>query len=77
MRAMTSLDVSRLVGKEYVPMAKDVIRMVTIQVTIQFLLAIGGDGVAFLTQEFMLLLVYIVIGVALYWMVIRRVVNVV
>lgn len=72
--AVWSLDLSGLVGKEYVPFVQDVIRMVCIQLTIQLLYHLNAPaGTAFLTSDFVMLLVYIVLGVMLYWLVLRKV----
>lgn len=68
-------DMSGLVGKEYVPFVQDVIRMVCIQITIQLLYHLNAPtGTAFFTSDFVMLLVYIVLGVMLYWLVLRKVV---
>jgi hypothetical protein len=60
-------------NKEYVEFVNDVVRMVTIQVMIQFLFSINA-GVAFFSVDFFLLLIYIVLGVCVYWLVVKRLV---
>jgi hypothetical protein len=69
--AMFTVPLSKLVGPEYLPLANDLVRMICIQVTIQLMIFLGSDGGAFFTAEFMLLLIYIVMGVLLYWLVVR------
>ena len=72
---MTSLYTVTLANKEYLPMVEDILRMMTIQVTLQFLLYINNAEAAFFTADFFLLLVYIVLGVCVYWLIIKRCVS--
>lgn len=69
--AMFTVPVSSLVGKEYIPLVDDVVRMVCIQCTIQLMIFLGG-GAAFFTSDFVLLVIYVVLGVMLYWLVVRK-----
>jgi hypothetical protein len=71
------LDVSAIVGSEYLPLVDDVIRMVCVQVTIQLMVYLSGSSASFFTSEFALLLVYVVLGVMLYWLVVRKIVGIV
>ncbi len=71
------LDVSSLVGPEYLPLVDDVIRMVCIQVTIQLMVYLSGNGASFFSSDFGLLVVYVVLGVMLYWLAVRKVVAIV
>ena len=64
-------------NKEYVGMVDDILRMVTIQVTIQFLYYINSTETAFFTSDFFLLIVYVVLGVCLYWLVIKKLIHLV
>lgn len=70
-------DLSAVVGKEYVPMIEDVVRMVCIQLTIQVLLWINDPSptVSLLSVEFFVLVVYIVLGVLLYWLIFKKLVS--
>jgi hypothetical protein len=69
----TTLYTFKLPNKEYVPMMDDISRMVIIQLTIQFLYYINNkDGEGFFTLDFFLLLVYIVLGVCLYWLIFKK-----
>ena len=58
--------------KEYIPVIEDVLRMVTIQVTLQFLYFINNDNVGFFTADFFLLILYVVLGVCVYWLIIKK-----
>jgi len=61
-------------NKEYIPLIYDVLRMLSIQITLQFLYYINSEESAFLTIDFFLLLIYIVLGVCVYWLIIKKVV---
>ncbi len=70
---METLYTVDLQNKEYVGMIDDVLRMVTIQFMIQFLLFINNPSeVSFFSIDFMLLVLYIVLGVCVYWLVIKK-----
>ncbi len=69
-----SLYVVNVSNKEYVEFINDIVRMVTIQVMIQFLFSINSEGVAFFSVDFFLLLLYIVLGVCVYWLIVKRLV---
>lgn len=73
---MDSLYTLSLPSKEYVGMMDDIARMIIIQFTIQFLYFINNkEGEAFFTLDFFLLLVYIVLGVSLYWLIFKKAVS--
>ena len=59
--------------KEYIPLIEDISRMVIVQMTIQFLYYINNkDGEGFFTMDFLLLLIYIILGVCIYWLIFRK-----
>lgn len=59
--------------KEYLEMINDIVRMVTIQVSIQFLFFINSPGkVDFFSADFILMLIYMVLGVCVYWLIIKK-----
>ena len=70
--AFFKVHVTRLLGAEYVPFVEDVVRMVSIQATIQLMVFLSGGG-SFFTADFLMLVVYVVLGVMLYWLVMRKV----
>jgi hypothetical protein len=72
-RALYAVDLSRFMGPDYAPLANDVVRMISIQCAIQLLNVVLG-GAAFFSADFLTLVFYIVLGVALYWLAVRRVV---
>lgn len=69
----TALYTINVPNKEYIPMIEDISRMVIVQLTIQFLYFINNkDGDAFFSIDFLLLLVYIVLGVCIYWLIFKK-----
>lgn len=73
---MEALYVIQLPNSEYIGMVEDVLRMVIIQTVIQFLYCINSNGgVPFFSLDFILLLIYIMLGVCVYWLVIKKLVQ--
>ena len=70
----TSLYVVTVSNKQYLDMINDVVRMLTIQFMIQFLYFINGSSEAFFSVDFILLMFYVVLGVCVYWLVIKKLV---
>ena len=60
---------------EYVPFIEDLMRMVTIQVTMQLLMVF--QGAATLDMSFVVYLTQVLVGVAAYWLVVRRTAGVI
>ena len=72
---MESLYVINVKNKEYIDFINDVLRMVTIQWMIQFLFYINNPSdVVFFSADFFLLLIYIILGVCVYWLIIKKLV---
>lgn len=73
---LIEVDVTREWGPGYAVFLEDVLRMLCIQFTIQILLYCSSDSgtMSFLSTQFLLMIVYVVLGVALYWLVLKRVV---
>ena len=67
---------NRLGGEEYVHMCNDFLRMVAIQTTLQLMVFLSNPSeTAFISAEFILVLIYILIGLSLYWLVLRKLVT--
>lgn len=74
--SLFTVNISDTIGSEYTSLMEDLLRMLCIQLTIQVMLYFSGDvGNSFITREFMLLLIYVEMGVLLYWLVMRKVVS--
>jgi heme/copper-type cytochrome/quinol oxidase subunit 4 len=73
---MDSFYIVDIPNKEYIELINDICRMVIIQITIQFLFYINNNPGEnnFLTTEFVLLVIYVALAVALYWLVFKRIV---
>lgn len=73
--AVYTVDISGKWGKEYVVMMDDVARFVAIQFIIQLLLfTMDGSIFPFFSTDFLLLLLFIIIGVMFYHLVMKKLV---
>jgi len=76
--ALLDIDISKNIGNEYVPLVDDTLRMLTLQIIIQFMLSLRDDKeYPFFSESFFELLFYIVLGLMFYWLVIRKTVKIV
>tara|TARA_B110000114_G_scaffold185559_1_gene233166 strand:- start:3804 stop:4061 length:258 start_codon:yes stop_codon:yes gene_type:complete len=76
--ALVDLDVTRLIGDEYVPLIDDTMRMLTLQVIIQFMLVLRSPKeYSMFSETFFELLFYIILGLMAYWLIIRKLVKIV
>jgi hypothetical protein len=72
MESLYIVDVSQ---KDYLPLIDDIVRIVIIQISLQLLLfATDPDQYQFFSVDFILLLIYIVLGVCMYWLVFKKLV---
>ena len=69
---MDSLYIVNVSQKEYLGLIDDIARMIILQLSIQLMLYGSGMDSQFFSAEFVLLLIYIVLGVCLYWLVFKR-----
>ena len=76
--ALVDLKVSENIGDEYVPLADDTLRMLTLQIIIQFMLSLrDSKQYSMFNEGFFELLFYIVLGLMFYWLVIRKLVKII
>lgn len=68
------VDVTTAVGPGYATYLDDVVRMLCIQLTIQTLISLS-NGANLLSVESVLIILYVVLGVSLYWLVFKRLVR--
>jgi hypothetical protein len=69
------VDIASVFGPDAAPVANDVLRMFCIQVAIQAMMVLAGGGDArFFSSDFFLFLLYIALGVLLYWFAVRKIV---
>lgn len=68
-----ALYIVELPNKDYIDFINDVIRMVIIQFMIQFLFYINNEeDTSFFSLDFVLLIIYLILGVCVYWLVIKK-----
>lgn len=73
---MDSLYILKLPNKDYIEFANDLSRMLTIQIIIQFLYFLNNPvEVSFFTADFFLLLLYVALGVCVYWLIIKKLIS--
>jgi hypothetical protein len=71
--SMFPLNVSSFINKEYFPYIEDVLRMITIQIVIQFMYFLQAPSVSsFFNASFFEILFYIVLGVTTYWLIVKK-----
>ncbi len=61
------------INKEYLPLINDLIRMAVIQITAQMLYS-SRNSMKFFSTNFIQMLGFILLGVAVYWLVIRKII---
>lgn len=75
-QALLSYNVSSAFGKEYVDVFYDMSRMLVIQMVIQMLMHLtDADRFPFFSVEFVLMCIYIVLGVLVYWLIFKKTVQ--
>jgi len=62
------------INKDYIPLINDLIRMAVIQVVAQILFVTSSQGQeSFFNEMFLQTLFYILLGVLVYWLIIRKI----
>lgn len=75
MESVWNVDISTKLGQEYAGMLNDMVRFATIQVAIQIMLVLmDSEKFSFFSMEFVLLLMFVLIGVMFYWLVVKKLV---
>jgi uncharacterized membrane protein YcgQ (UPF0703/DUF1980 family) len=68
-----TLELSKYINPEYLPLMNDLSRMIAIQIVIHLMYFFRAPSVAALfSAAFFELLLYIVLGVMFYWLVVRK-----
>lgn len=71
-----TVDVSQVLGKEYVPVVNDLVRFLLIQIGIQFMLFISDpQNIPFFSPEFIVLIVFLTVSVLFYWLIFCKIVS--
>lgn len=72
------LNLSKYLGEENVVVCDDLLRMICIQVTIQMMYFIyDPERHSILDEKFFEMLFYILLGIAVYWLIIRKLFKIV
>jgi hypothetical protein len=75
-KTLFKYDISNVFGKEYVDVFHDISRMLVIQFTIQLLMYMTfSEHNHFFTSEFLIMCIYIVLGVMVYWLIFKKVIT--
>ena len=73
---INEIDVSKHIGSEYIPMIEDVIRIYIIQIVVQFMLFVRAPyEFSIFDLNFLENLIYIGLGMCVYWLVFKRLVK--
>lgn len=73
---LVQFDLSEYVDKEYLPMIDDIIRMMLLQISVNLMYYMKNpEENSFFRLEFLELLIYIVIGVSVYWLLFKKLVR--
>jgi hypothetical protein len=73
MSSLLSFDLN--IDKEYLPLINDIIRMSVIQIVAQFLFVLSNPSQnSMFGETFIQTLFFLLIGIAVYWLIIRKVV---
>lgn len=74
--ALFTVDLAESLGSQYAPVLDDVVRVLCIQLSVQVMLYFSGaSGGGLLTPELLLVSLFMVVGVALYWLVFKSLVR--
>ena len=70
-----TIDLTKSIGSEYAGMIEDILRMVSLQLTIQVMLYFGNATDKIFTEDLFVLMLYIVLGVMFFWLVVKSLVT--
>jgi hypothetical protein len=74
-KTLFKYQLSNHIDKEYIPYIEDVVRMLLLQSTIQFMYFIKDPANnKMFTFDFIELILYVIIGVSVYWLVFKKMV---
>lgn len=75
MSSLLSFDLN--IDKEYLPLINDVIRMSVIQIVAQLLFVMANPSHnSMFSETFIQTLFFLLIGIAVYWLIIRKVITI-
>ena len=69
-------NISSKIGKEYIPMVEDLVRMTILQFIVQFMFFIRNPyEYSLFDTRFIEMLLYLVLGLCVYWLLFKRLVK--
>lgn len=75
-KSLYQIKISENIDDEYIPYFEDLARMMILQIILQFMYHIRDPNQNnFLTLEFFELLMYIILGVSVYWLLFKKVIK--
>ena len=75
-QSVWTVDMSKVVGRDNVVFINDLVRIFIIQMTVQIMMYVTcPDQCTIFSDDFLILLLFISIGICFYWLVFRRLVS--
>ena len=76
MKSLQSLfNVELNIDKEYIPLINDIVRMFIIQIVAHALFVVNTTGtINFFDPNFLQMLLFILMGIASYWLIVRKII---
>ena len=76
-KSLYTFNVSEKFGEEYKPVADDVLRILVIQIVVQLMFFLNDPKEnPFYTEYFAATLLYIVVGLLVYWLIVRKIIKI-
>ena len=70
-------DLTQHIDREYLPFIEDAIRMIILQIAVQFMFyARSPCDTAFFSAEFLELIIYSIIGISVYWLLFKKLIKI-
>ena len=71
------LSVSKILNEDFTHLCNDALRMILLQITIQFMFFTKNpEDNPFFTYIFMETLIYLIIGLCIYWLILKKIIKI-
>ena len=75
-KSIYKINVSEIFGREYVELFNDLSRFIIIQIAIQIMLiTVDPTSYSLFSTDFLVLLLFVIIGVLTYWLVFKKIIS--
>ena len=75
---VTTVNISEKFSEEYVPFVEDLMRMIILQTVIHFMYAMRDPTTTpFFSTAYVELLLYVILGVCVYWLLFKKLIKIV